>query len=98
LLGVERLKREGLRNLSTIRQRLDATGEAQLLAAVAAQSPSAAVAAALGLPAPSAASSTTDSQVEGIVALDHGDAPSGTALVPGEPWVAWGPSTLRRHG
>ncbi len=49
LLGVERLKREGLRKLSVIKQRLDAAGDAELLAAVAAQPPSAAVTAASSL-------------------------------------------------
>lgn len=52
LLGIRRLKQEGVRALSELKRRLEAAGEAQLLAAVAARPPSAAVAAALGLPVP----------------------------------------------
>lgn len=73
---MERLKREGLRKLSVIKQRLDAAGEAELLSAVAARAPSAAVAAALGLPAPGEAAGPNGSAAPS----------SGSTGAPGEAW------------
>jgi DNA-binding transcriptional MerR regulator len=54
LLAIERLRHEGVASLAAIKQRLDSAGEAELLAAVCAGPPSAAVAVALELPAVSA--------------------------------------------
>jgi DNA-binding transcriptional MerR regulator len=65
LLGVRLLKHDGVRQLSAIKQRLDAAGEAQLLAAVAARSPSAAVAVALGLPLTNAPGGSPPSPEQG---------------------------------
>jgi DNA-binding transcriptional MerR regulator len=85
LLGIEHLKREGLRKLSTIKQRLDAAGERELLAAVAARPPSAAVLAALGL-APANVTRASDGPCAQAASADHGaGARNGTASA-GEPW------------
>jgi DNA-binding transcriptional MerR regulator len=61
LLAIQRLKSEGVPSLSAIKQRIDAAGEAELLAAVSARPPSTAVATALGLPVSGAAPVSTQS-------------------------------------
>ena len=83
LLGIERLKREGLRSLPLIKQRLDAAGEAELLAAVAARPPSAAVAVALGLADPNASSASNPR--EGALPIARG-AEANASVAPGELW------------
>jgi DNA-binding transcriptional MerR regulator len=87
LLGIQLLKQEGVRRLSELERRLDAAGEAQLLAAVAARPHSAAVAAALGLP-----------ELPGTVASHTGAAQAAAAkqeVAPGKSTTALGESWLR---
>ncbi len=83
LLGIERLKREGLRKLAIIKQRLDAAGEAELLAAAVASVPSAAVATALGL---EVAGASGAAGAPSVVSMDRGADSSQRAAEPGEPW------------
>jgi DNA-binding transcriptional MerR regulator len=83
LLAIERLKRDGLTSLVAIKQRLDATGEAELLAAVSARPPSAAVAAALELPA--AGTHAAALGAERTVSMLHA-APASGVSDPGPPW------------
>ena len=87
LLGIERLKREGMKRLASIKQHLDAAGEAQLLAAVAARPPSAMVAAALGITTPSASSdgsaSTGQTSTAGAGNTSRGELWRRLSLLPG---------------
>jgi DNA-binding transcriptional MerR regulator len=85
LLAIQRLKSEGVPTLSAIKQRIDAAGDAELLAAVSARPPSTAVATALGLPVTGAApvSAQSSSMVTGGAAAAAGE---GEAELTGEAW------------
>jgi DNA-binding transcriptional MerR regulator len=82
LLAIERLKGEGVASLAAIKQRLDVAGEAELLAAVSARPPSAAVAAALELPAGAHVGTLT---ADRAAPMAHA-ALEGSASELGQPW------------
>src|SRR5690606_27725388 len=86
LLCIDHFKRVGAGSLKQIKERLDATGEAGLLAIVSSQPPSAAVATALGITAAGGTAQAARHEALAGFAAGASASSTGSAEPPGDAW------------